>query len=181
MDQELGAVGLEQQDGFWKLVSFGSSQRDGHALTLVDLHVCDGLPLVHGDEPCVFAPPPAAEVNDKLFLVSSKSLKHGIQPCLAELALRKEVGCDDDLCESIPSASRLQGIHWHRPPYLARTSVHPLLRIPVIDATTDLKTAWPDLQGLFRSIFVPQAEHYDVGTGEVIVSVELREMGGRVF
>ena len=40
-------------------------------LTLVDLHIRDGLPLIHGDEPLIIAAPPATEIDDELALVAT--------------------------------------------------------------------------------------------------------------
>jgi hypothetical protein len=68
---------------------------------LIDFHVCQRLPLVHGNKP--FLPLTAtAEVNDQLCLVSSKSPKYSIQSLLAEMAIREEIGRDDDLTKEHP-------------------------------------------------------------------------------
>lgn len=75
---------------------FDDRERDDQ-LTLVHLHVCDGLPFVHGHKPLLVTGASAAEVNDQLALVTTQSLQHIIQPWLAELAPWEEKGCDDDL------------------------------------------------------------------------------------
>jgi hypothetical protein len=67
---------------------------------LVDFHVCQRLPLIHGNKP--FVPLTAtAEVNHQLGLVAAKSRENSIQSLLAEVAIREEVGRDDDLTRSI--------------------------------------------------------------------------------
>ena len=65
--------------------------------TLIDLHVCQGLPLVHGDEPAVLALPAAAEVDHQLALVASQGFQDRFKPCLAEMAVREKEGRYDDL------------------------------------------------------------------------------------
>ncbi len=63
---------------------------------MIDFHVCQRLPLVHGNKP--FLPlTAAAEVNDQLRLVSSQRPENSIQSLLAEMAIREEIGRDDDL------------------------------------------------------------------------------------
>jgi hypothetical protein len=54
-------------------------------LTLIDLHVRNSLPLVHGNKPSIVLLP-AAEVNDKLFLVAIQSSKHCVEALLRELS-----------------------------------------------------------------------------------------------
>lgn len=71
-------------------------------LTLVHLHIRDGLPLVHGDEPprlvvglALLAA--AAQVYDQLLLVAAQGAEDGVEAGLAELAAGEEEGRDDYL------------------------------------------------------------------------------------
>lgn len=67
-------------------------------LTLVDFHVGDGLPLIHGNKPPVLAAvPAAAEVNHQLVLVAAEGFKYGIQTGLRKGPSGEEEGGDDDL------------------------------------------------------------------------------------
>lgn len=73
-------------------------------LTLVYLHVRYGLPLVHGDEPPrggagALLLPAAAQVDDQLVLVAVEGGEDGVEPGLAELPGREEVGRYDDLLD----------------------------------------------------------------------------------
>lgn len=72
VDQELGAVRLKRLDKLWtKCQPYASlgladiSCKTGGKLTLVELCIGYGLPLVHGNKPLVVALSPAAEVDDE--------------------------------------------------------------------------------------------------------------------
>lgn len=69
--------------------------------TLVDFHVRNGLPFVHSYEPSWFLAvcllPTTAQIYDELSLVAAQCRKNSVQARLAEVRLRKEVGCNDDL------------------------------------------------------------------------------------
>lgn len=89
MDEELGAVGLEELDRF-----------------LGNFHVGDGLPLVHGDEPLAVLfslgslgslHAATAEVDDQLGLVAVQGGEDGVEVRLGEFAVGEEVGGYDDL------------------------------------------------------------------------------------
>ena len=58
---------------------------------MVDLHVCDRLPLVHGNKPAVLSATTAAKINDELVLVTTHLLEHRVQPRLAEMTVGEEV------------------------------------------------------------------------------------------
>jgi len=63
-------------------VSNGSMRKMG-ILTLVDLHICDRLPLIHGYKPGA-ALLPTAEINDKPLLFTTQSRQYGIEALLRE-------------------------------------------------------------------------------------------------
>ena len=65
-------------------------------LTLIDLRVCDCLPLVHCDEPPIVFPP-TTKVYDELFLVISEGGENKVQTLLEKLAFWEEVGGYDHL------------------------------------------------------------------------------------
>lgn len=77
-------------------------------LTLVDLHVRDGLPLVHGDEPSrlvvALLLATAAQVYDQLLLVAAQGAEDGVESGLAELAAGEEEGRDDDLLKQFANS-----------------------------------------------------------------------------
>lgn len=78
-------------------------------LTLVHLHVGDGLPLVHGDEPPrlvvgVALLAAAAQVYDQLLLVAAQGAEDGVEAGLAELAAGEEEGRDDDLLKQFANS-----------------------------------------------------------------------------
>lgn len=58
-------------------------------LTLVDFHLCDGLPPVHRHEPGIILSP-AAQIQDQLRLVTAKSCKYRLQSLEGELARGEE-------------------------------------------------------------------------------------------
>ena len=127
---------------------------------MVDLHVGDGLPLVHGDEPPVLAAvAPAAEVDDQLARVAVEGGEDGVEAGLGEGAVGEEEGGDDDLVGA---------------------GVYPLSGVGVVDAAADLQPPGPRPQRLPRGLPVTGAEHDDVGAGEGIVAVQRGEVGGRV-
>lgn len=72
-------------------------------LTLVHLHVRDGLPLVHGHEPrrlgavALALLAAAAQVYDELPPVAAQGAEDGVEAGLAEPAAGEEEGRDDDL------------------------------------------------------------------------------------
>lgn len=75
-------------------------------LTLVDLHIRDGLPLVHGDEPprtagagsaVILLVATTAEVDDQLAPVAAQGSEDGVQARLAEVCVREEERRYDDL------------------------------------------------------------------------------------
>lgn len=72
-------------------------------LTLVHLHVRDGLPLVHGHEPprlgvgALALLASAAQVYDQLLPVAAQRAEDRVEAGLAELAAGEEEGRDDDL------------------------------------------------------------------------------------
>lgn len=81
-------------------------------LTLVHLHIRDGLPLIHGDEPprlvvglALLAA--AAKVYDQLLLVAAQGAEDGVEAGLAELAAREEEGRDDDLLRKFATSKHL--------------------------------------------------------------------------
>ncbi|KDN65388.1 hypothetical protein CSUB01_05778 [Colletotrichum sublineola] len=148
VDEELGAIGLQQLDGL-SLVE----------RTLIDLHVRDGLPLVHGHEPPVVPAPPAAEVDDELIPVAAQRLEHRVQPLLAEPPVREQVRRDDDLL---------------------RPGLDPLPRVLVVDASPDLQPARPRLERFPGRLRVAGAQHDDMGPGEAVVPVQPRKVSRRV-
>lgn len=81
-------------------------------LTLVHLHIRDGLPLVHGDEPprlvvglALLAA--AAKVYDQLLLVAAQGAEDGVEAGLAELAAGEEEGRDDYLLSRFANSKYL--------------------------------------------------------------------------
>lgn len=158
---------------------------------MVHLHVGDGLPLVHGDEPPrlrvgVALLAAAAQVDDQLLLVAAQGGEDGVEAGLAEPAAGEEEGRDDDLLSprsptisSCPStrkswSSGLRGRH------LVGAGGDPVRGVGVVDAAADLQAAGPLGQGLAGGVGVPGAEHYDVGAAEAVIAVEGGEVGGRV-
>lgn len=79
------------------LVSFSSPRPGRICLTLIDFHIRNSLPLVHGHEPAILSSTTTAQVNDQLVLVSAERFQYRIQSRLAELTSWKEERCDDDL------------------------------------------------------------------------------------
>lgn len=79
------------------------------SLTLVHLHVGNGLPLVHGDEPprlvlAIALLAAAAQVYDQLRPVAAQGAEDGVEAGLAELAAREEEGRDDDLLKQFATS-----------------------------------------------------------------------------
>jgi len=60
-----------------------SNKGEDFQQTFVDLHICDSLPFVHGYEPSV-AFLPAAEVNHKFLLISTKCSENILKTFLRE-------------------------------------------------------------------------------------------------
>lgn len=94
--------------------------RDAGQLTLIDLHVRDGLPLVHRHEPLwtlAIILPAAAQVDDQLARVAAQRREDGVQAWLAEVCIREEEGRYDDLLipHSHPSAPALSIISYACP------------------------------------------------------------------
>lgn len=162
-------------------------------LTLVHLHIRDGLPLVHGDEPprlCVALAllAAAAQVYDQLLLVAAQGAEDGVEARLAEPSAGEEEGRDDDLLSKFSPAGKYTYIFFFPSPerdngwstYLVGAGCDPLGGVGVVDAAADLQPAGPRRQGLAGGVGVSGPEHYDVGAAEVIVPVEGGEVGGRV-
>lgn len=69
--ESVGRLQRELDDGVESLMATGGHWSEGKrlrrkTLTLIHLHIRDGLPLIHGNEPSVLAPSPTAEVDDEL-------------------------------------------------------------------------------------------------------------------
>lgn len=82
---------------------------------MVHLHIRDGLPLVHGDEPprlvvglALLAA--AAKVYDQLLLVAAQGAEDGVEAGLAELAAGEEEGCDDYLLSKFAGSKYLSSL-----------------------------------------------------------------------
>lgn len=67
--------------------------------TLVELHVCDCLPFIHGNEPS-FSLASAAEVDDELVLVTAQRGQNSLEALAGELSRGEEVRGDDYLLSS---------------------------------------------------------------------------------
>lgn len=76
--------------------TFGES---GGWRTLVELHVCDCLPFVHGNKPSVSLAP-AAEVDDELVLITAQRGQDSLEALAGELSRGEKVRCDDYLLSS---------------------------------------------------------------------------------
>ena len=79
------------------LVSLLSLLLGRTCLTLIDFHIRNSLPLVHGDKPTILSSTTTAQVNHQLLLVSPERFQYRIQSRLAELTSWKKERCDDDL------------------------------------------------------------------------------------
>lgn len=152
----------------------------GCGLTLVDFHICQRLPLIHGNEPFVLLAA-TAEIDDQLALVPAKSPKNSIQPLLAEMAIREEVRCDDDLVRSIRVNSSKLGCQNGVYTYLFCSPINPLLCIRIINTASHLEPARPCLQRLSSSDIVSSAQHNHMGALELTVSVQLRKILWRML
>jgi len=64
--------------------------------TFTDFHVCQCLPLVHGDDP-PSSLPPTAQVNDELAFAAIQRIEHPFQTIFREFGVRKKSGCHDNL------------------------------------------------------------------------------------
>lgn len=73
--------------------------------TLVDLHISQCLPLVHGDKPSWLLAssllPATAQVDDELVLVAIQRSNDGVKARLAKVCIWEEIGRDDDLLNLI--------------------------------------------------------------------------------
>jgi hypothetical protein len=70
--------------------------------TFADHHVGNGLPLVHGHEPPVFAAvPPTAEIYHQLALVAVERGEDRVKAGLGEGAVGEKKGGDDNLGEAL--------------------------------------------------------------------------------
>lgn len=65
-------------------------------ITFIYLHICDGLPFIHGHEPLIPSPS-TAEVYYQLTLVIFKCMKQVFQPFHGECCAREKMRRDDHL------------------------------------------------------------------------------------
>lgn len=129
---------MDSVSGQWRIEeAFEYSQ------TLVDFHICNSLPLVHGNKPCVISLSSAAQVDDQLVLVSSKRLEYRIKTLLAESTFWEQEGSDDDL--NFTRVNHRLTSHGSESPYFLSTGIHPNFCVLIIDASSHLETPWPRL------------------------------------
>lgn len=189
VDQELGAVGLEEADALFEhLLAASSPTHFTHSTqaedqirgrTLVQLKVGDGLPLVGGDKPLIVLAA-TRQVDDELVLVVVQCGEDGAQARHAEDAVWEEVRGDDDLLRSI-SPVRVLVLDACLFPLLSspiQGSTHslcapldPLARIRLGDAAAHLHAALPRLERLLRRSVVARTQHDDVGAGQRLLLV----------
>lgn len=63
VDEEFRAIWFEERDGFFSLVH--TEAHGDTELTLINLHLGDGLPPVHGYKPCIVFSP-TTQIQDQL-------------------------------------------------------------------------------------------------------------------
>ncbi len=64
--------------------------------TLIHLHICNSLPLIHSHKPGVI-PLPTTQVDYEFRLVIAKRRQYGSKTVHGERRIREKVGCDDYL------------------------------------------------------------------------------------
>lgn len=69
---------------------------------MIELEVCDCLPLVCRDKPLVVFSP-AGQVDDKLVFIVAEGGENALEALFAELGVGEEVRCDYDLLRPISS------------------------------------------------------------------------------
>ena len=83
--------------------------------TLVDFHIRQVLPFVHGYDPCATLSP-TTKVDHKFGNISAQCLvKQRIQALLLKFGFRKEVRCHNDLLEDIQSLHTIRTKSWSNP------------------------------------------------------------------
>ena len=68
--------------------------------TVAQFHICQSLPLVHGDNPS-FALPSTTEINNKLGLVSTEATQHRFQSIQGEFTRWKKERSHYNLIRSV--------------------------------------------------------------------------------
>jgi hypothetical protein len=116
--------------------------------TFVDFHVRECLPFIHCHDPFVTLPP-AAEINDQVFGLPVEGFEDFFQVVHGEFAGWKEVRCYYNLLLSFNYALTTNTLP-NQPvmvndkeakkntTHLSSAPRHPILRISLIDSTTEL-------------------------------------------
>lgn len=64
--------------------------------TLINFHICQCLPLIHGDDPPTSLPT-TAQINDKFAFAVIQCIEHPFQTIFRESGIRKKSRCHDNL------------------------------------------------------------------------------------
>lgn len=145
--------------------------------TLVDLHICQRLPLVHCYHPFPINLS-AAQVNDELFRIIVKGSKYCLETVGRKSSFRKEVGGHNDLLNNSISLCSAFLEATTQMPYFFRSSLNPHLSILRTDPSSYLQSAGPRFQRFASGFFISWTQHNDVSSMKCVLSVEARKMTG---
>lgn len=104
---------------------------------MIDLHIRQGLPLVHSYCPCC-ASLSTAQIDDQLLHIVVERFDHCLQSIERKSSVRKEVRGNDDLLNKFVSPGRLYPKTQQHQSYLFCALLNPKLRIVSRHASSHL-------------------------------------------